>query len=86
MRIVITQRIKLRSKYNQEIIDLIKDGLASFVPYWESQTKESVKSGNEYVSTSCDFNLYCEDSLLLSRIFSLNKIYSNKGILIKIES
>ncbi len=86
MKIVITQRIKPRSKYNQETIDLIKDGLASFVPYWKSQTKESVKSGTEYVSTSCTFNLYCENSLLLSRIFSLNKAYSNNGILIKIEN
>lgn len=86
MKIVITQRIKPRSKYNQETLNLIKDGLASFVPYWESQTKESVKSGTEYVSTSCDFNLYSEYSYLLGRIFSLNKIYSNMGILIKIEN
>ena len=76
------KKVKSKSKYDIEPVNLVKDRLSGFVPYWKSQTKESTKGVSEYEFISCDFNLYSGDSKLIERIKSLNESYSNHGIVI----
>lgn len=82
MKITINQKVKSRSKYDIEPVNLVKDRLAGFVPYWKSQTKESSKGVTEYEFISCDFSLYSGDSKLIERIKSLNESYSDYGIVV----